>query len=90
MTVSVKLDAETDDRMRILAEALRRLQNHPMRKAIDQYLVREGTSKSFKQEALASWTEFQVTGLHLTGEEASAWLKTWGTKDERSAGPCHD
>jgi hypothetical protein len=34
--------------------------------------------------------EFQKTGLHLTGEEASARLKTWGTDDEIPAPRCHD
>lgn len=30
--------------------------------------------ESFKAEALASWAEYQETGLHLTGEEVARWL----------------
>jgi predicted transcriptional regulator len=90
MAVSIKLDAETQERMRRLAEARSRAPHYLMREAINQYLDREEARESFKQEALSSWAEFQETGLHLTGEEASAWLKTWGTDDEIPAPPCHD
>ncbi|WP_422110712.1 hypothetical protein [Burkholderia multivorans] len=45
--------------------------------------------ESFKQEASASWTTYQETGLHLTGEEVRAWLRTWGTVNETGLPDCH-
>jgi predicted transcriptional regulator len=27
-----------------------------------------------RQDALAAWAEYQATGLHVTAEEADAWL----------------
>ena len=42
-----------------------------------------------KAEALASWAEYQETGLHLTGEEVVHWLDSWGTAGESECPPCH-
>jgi predicted transcriptional regulator len=60
------------------------------REAIQQYGKREEARESFKQEAEASWAEFQVTGMHLTGDETRAWLKAWGTDAETEVPPLHD
>ncbi|MBB6193824.1 putative transcriptional regulator [Sphingobium wenxiniae] len=38
--------------------------------------------ESFKAEALASWAEYQETGLHLTGEEVARWLDSWPSRPE--------
>jgi len=50
---------------------------------------REEARESFKQEATASWAEYQETGVHLTGEEVRSWLKTWGTDEEAGLPECH-
>jgi predicted transcriptional regulator len=89
-SVSVKLDEKIQERMRRLAEVRSRAPHYLMREAISQYLDREEARESFKQEALASWAEYQETGLHLTGEEVRQWLRTWGTEDEAPAPPCHE
>lgn len=51
-----------------------------------QRLARE----CFLQEAMASWAAFKENGLHLTGEEVLAWLRTWGTDNEQPAPECHE
>jgi predicted transcriptional regulator len=61
-----------------------------VREAIPQYRDREEARESFRQEAEASWAEFQATGMHLTGDEARAWLDTWGTDAETEVPPCHN
>jgi len=38
--------------------------------------------ESFKREAEDSWSHYQRTGRHLTGEQVGAWLKTWVRGDE--------
>ena len=60
-----------------------------MREAIAQYVEREEARESFKQEAMESWAEYQQTGRHLTGEEVSAWLRTWGTEADTEPPECH-
>lgn len=82
MAVSVKLDPALQDRLQRLAGQRDRTAHYLMREAIQQYLDREEARESFKQEALASWAEYQETGLHVTGEEMDRWLASWGTESE--------
>jgi predicted transcriptional regulator len=53
-------------------------------------MQREEVLESFKQEALASWANYQETGRHLTGGELHAWLNNWGTDKAQAAPECHD
>lgn len=49
----------------------------------------EALKQDFLLEAHASWAHYQATKLHLTGDEARAWLEGWG-EDERGEAPtCH-
>jgi predicted transcriptional regulator len=88
--VSIKLDPDEQRRLKALAEARQRKPHFLMKEAVRQYLDREEKRESFRQEALASWQEYRETGLHLTGEEAAAWLDTWGTEAEVEMPPCHE
>ena len=88
-TVSVKLDQETRARLEHLAESQRRSAHWIMREAIQQYLEREEKRQAIRQEALNAWQEYQETGLHVTGDEVSAWLDTWGDENEKAAPVCH-
>ena len=82
MAVSVKLDASLQDRLQRLAGQRDLTAHYLMREAIQQYRDREEARESFKQDALASWAEYQETGLHVTDEEMRRWLRSWGTEDE--------
>jgi predicted transcriptional regulator len=73
-TTSLKLDPEMKVRVKKLAEARRRSAHWVMREAIEQYVAREESRETFKQEALASWAEYQATRLHVTGDEMDAWF----------------
>jgi predicted transcriptional regulator len=88
--VSIKLEQGEHDRLKSLADARHRKPHFLMKEAIKQYLDREEARESFKQEALASWQEYQETGQHLTGQEVTQWLETWGTDQEKAAPVCHD
>ncbi len=88
--VSIKLEQVEHDRLKSLADARHRKPHFLMKEAIKQYLDREEARESFKQEALASWREYQETGLHLAGQEVTQWLETWGTDQEKAAPVCHD
>jgi predicted transcriptional regulator len=67
MPTSVKIDAELKARIQQLADARQRSAHWIMREAIRDYVDREESKESFKQEALNSWTAYQETGQHLTG-----------------------
>jgi predicted transcriptional regulator len=45
--------------------------------------------EDFRQEALASWTEYLRTGRHLTGEEVLDWLRAWGSEEEKPIPESH-
>ena len=51
---------------------------------------REEAMENFRQEALASWTAYQETGRHLTGQEVRDWLNSWGTDKENTIPECHE
>jgi predicted transcriptional regulator len=46
------------------------------RETIAQYVEREEKHEAFKQDALRALEDYQQTGLHLTLEEADAWMAT--------------
>jgi len=87
--VAVKIDTETKDRMKRLATAKRRSTHWLMKEAIGQYIEREEKRESFRQDALKAWDEYQATGLHVTAEEADAWLASWGNENELPVPVCH-
>ena len=90
MATSVKLNDDLKNRIQHLANAQHRSAHWIMCKAIKDYVEREEARESFKQEALASWTNFKETGRHITGTELSNWLNTWGTDEETEIPKCHD
>jgi len=90
MATSVKLDDQLKQRVQQLAKLRQRSSHWIMREAIAQYVEREEARVSFRQEALASWTAFQETGRHLTGQEVRTWLSTWGSDEETEQPECHE
>ena len=90
MATSVKLDDDLKSRIQQQADIRHRSTHWIMREAIRNYVEREEARESFKQEALASWTAYQETGQHLTGQEVRDWLKTWGTDKETEITECHE
>ena len=87
--VAIKIDQDTRDRVKRLAEARHRTPHWLMREAISQYVEREEKRESFRQDATNAWNEYQETGLHVTGDEVIAWLDSWGGEDEKAAPACH-
>ena len=90
MAVSVKPDDALKNRVQNLAASQRRCAHWIMREAIQQYVERQEACESFRQEALASWNEYQKGGQHLTGVETRDWLRSWGDEDGGDAPTCHE
>jgi len=90
MAASVKLNEDLKKRVQHLADVKQRSAHWIMREAIRDYVEREEARENFKQEALASWKAYQETGQHLTSQEVSDWLNTWGTNKETGTPQCHD
>lgn len=88
MATSLKNDEELKGRVQDLAARTDRSPHWIMREAIRQYVEREEARDVFVREALAPWTSYRETGLHLTGDEVLAWLETWD-EERREAPICH-
>ncbi len=86
---SIKLDDELKERVQHLAETRRRSSHWIMREAIAQYVEREEKRESFKQDALRAWDDYRRTGLHLTLEEADAWLAKLEAGEDVEPPECH-
>lgn len=87
--ITLKINTSISDRVKQLADARQRTPHWLMREAITQYVEREEKREGFRQDAIRAWTDYQETGLHVTGQEAIAWLQTWGDDHEMPAPVCH-
>ena len=90
MATLVKLDDNLKERIQHLANLRHRSAHWIMHEAIKDYVDREESRESFKQEALDSWESYQETGRYLTGEEVKNWLEGWGTGNEKEIPQCHE
>lgn len=87
--VAVKLDPDLRDRIKELAKARDRSAHWMMREAITQYVEREEKRASFRQDGMRAWAEYQATGVHLTLDEADAWLAQLETGQDVDPPECH-
>ncbi|WP_254914540.1 CopG family ribbon-helix-helix protein [Pigmentiphaga sp. NML030171] len=61
-----------------------------MREAITQYVEREEKREAFKQDAMRAWNDYQANGLHVTLEEADAWLAKLEAGEDAEPPKCHE
>ncbi|MBM3338235.1 MAG: ribbon-helix-helix protein, CopG family [Betaproteobacteria bacterium] len=88
--VAIKLDEDTKERVKRLAEARHRTPHWLMRDAITQYVDREEKLEAFRQDALQAWSNFCDTGMHVTAKEADAWLAELENGKDVDPPKCHD
>jgi predicted transcriptional regulator len=89
MATSVKLDGNLKSRIQHLATVRNRSAHWIMCKAIRDYVEREEKREAFKQDALRAWEGYQENGLHLTLEEADAWLEKLEAGENAEIPKCH-
>ena len=87
--IAVKIESEIKDRMKRLADLKHRSTHWLIKEAIRQYVEREEKRESFRQDALLAWNEYQTTGLHVTSEEADAWLAKLEEGQDVEPPECH-
>ena len=88
--MSVKLDPDTRARLEHLAQSRSRTPHWMLREAVAQYVEREEKRETFKQDTLKAWEEYQTSGLHVTGDEADAWLAQLADGNDTDPPECHD
>lgn len=87
--VAIKIDADTKDRVKRLADARRRSPHWMMREAIRQYVEREEKREAFRQSAMQAWQDFRAGGLHVSQKEADAWLARLEAGQDAEPPACH-
>ena len=87
--VAIKIDPDIKERVKRLADARQRSPHWLMREAISQYVEREEKREAFRQDGINAWNEYQVTGLHVTVEEADAWLAKLEAGQDIEPPECH-
>ena len=72
--VTVKIEPAIKQRVQRLALARNRTAHWVMHEAIVQFVDREEKREGVRQDAIAAWEAYQLTGLHVTMAEADSWL----------------
>lgn len=88
-STSLKLDPDIKERIQKLANSQHRSSHGLMVDAIREYVVKEEKREQLRRDVVLAWDEYQENGLHVTGDEVIAWLKTWGEENEQDAPTCH-
>jgi len=87
--VAIKIDENTKARLKRLADARQRTSHWLMREAITQYVDREEKREAFRQDTLKAWDAYRTTGMHVTADEADAWLAQLEQGDDIEPPACH-
>jgi predicted transcriptional regulator len=74
-TQGIKLDDETQRRLKALGALRQRSPHWLMRAAIQDYLDREEKAEREKREDMERWERFQHTGHAIPHDRAAEWLK---------------
>ncbi len=86
---TLKIDPDTKERVQRLADVRQRSAHWLMLEAIRQFVDREEKREAFRQDGIKAWKEYQATGLHLTMEEADAWLSKLESGIDEEPPGCH-
>lgn len=73
-TQGIKLDDETQARLKALAAKKDRTAHWLMRKAIENYLEREEKYEQEKAEDMADYEEYLLSGKAIDNELVMSWL----------------
>lgn len=87
--VAIKIDEDLKARIKRLAGARQRTSHWLMREAITQYVEREEKREAFRQETLKTWVAFRSTGLHVSADEADAWMSQLEQGNDIEPPECH-
>jgi predicted transcriptional regulator len=87
--MTIKIDLDTKARIQRLADVRKRSSHWLMREAISQYVEREEKRETYRQDGIQAWNAYQANGLHVSGEEADAWLGKLEAGQDVEPPECH-
>ncbi len=86
---TIKIDQTTKERLKRIADARHRTPHWMILEAIRQYVDREEKREAFRRDGIKAWNEYQSSGLHVTFEEADAWLAELEAGKDVDSPECH-
>jgi len=84
-TTGIKLDQETRERLKLLAEKKQRTTHWLMKEAIGRYLVEEEQFEREKAEDEARYQRYLDTGSHVSHEDLTNWLEDLSQRAQQQA-----
>lgn len=72
-TIGLRLDKETQARLRVLGEARDRSPHYLMKAAIAEFLAREEAVEAEKALLTERWARFELTGETVSQDAMKAW-----------------
>lgn len=87
--MAVKIDLEMKARIQRLSEAKHRSMHWLMKEAIRQFVDREERQEALRRDGIQAWEAYQATGLHVTQEEADAWMASLEGGEDLEPPQCH-
>ncbi len=88
-STSIKIPTELRERLQNLAETRQRTPHALMVQAIESFVNREEKREAWRQEGIAAWEEYQISGLHLTNAEVKDWLSQLAEGNNVEPPKCH-
>jgi predicted transcriptional regulator len=73
-TTTLKLDDAVRQRLKALGDKRKRSPHYLMKEAIETYLDREEEYERQRDEDMARWERYQLTGQVVSQERVLAWL----------------
>ena len=89
-TTPVELDADLQARVQRLADARHQTADGLMREVVAHYVAQEEARAVLLHDVQAAWDGFVATGLHVTGDEAEAWMERLEAGEDVAPPECHD
>ncbi len=84
-TMGVKLDDETRERLKRVAEMKQRSAHWLMKEAIRRYLDSEEHFEREKAEDMARYQSYRDTGRHFSNDEMMSWMDEQAEKAARKS-----
>lgn len=75
ITQAIKLDNDTHNRLKALAQQRNRSVHWILRDALQRYLIEEEPYEREKAEDLAEYEDYLLTGKGIDSKTVSSWLK---------------
>ena len=71
-TVALRLDADTQTRLKSLGKIRDRSPHYLMKEAVEQYVTKEEAKEEEKRILQERWEEYQLTGASISQEQVEA------------------